>query len=185
MKPRALAFYNDRERDRCPIDMIHAIRGRQHAKMFLQHLPLAVLLSLLPTALRADDLITVYRMNSVSYNAWATMTDTEGEPNNSPFSADTTCLQRDVASNKPIYNLDFSIMGHFMKFIPRGSTRIYSKADRGVDHLAFVGPGDSARLVLMNALRSERTLRLSIGDRSVSITLLDQSITNLIWSEST
>ncbi len=82
-------------------------------------------------------LVALLRSGIVSYNAWVTMSDTLGKPNNGPFNADTTCIQRDVNTNKPIYNFDLDLMGHFTKFIVRDSVRIDSQSPNKVANVAF------------------------------------------------
>ncbi|MBY0588047.1 hypothetical protein K2X85_12775 [bacterium] len=126
-------------------------------------------------------LVALLRNGTVSYNAWVTMSDTQGKPNNGPFEADTTCIQRDVATNKPVFNFDFDLMGHFTKFIVRDSVRIGSESPNRVANVAFRRPDGSICLVIVHPPNRERTLRVRFGGKETSFTMPGASVATLVW----
>jgi glucosylceramidase len=126
-------------------------------------------------------LVSLLRNGAVSYNAWVTMSDTNGKPNNGPFDADTTCIQRDVASNKPIFNFDFDLMGHFTKFIVRDSIRIESQSPNRIANVAFKRPDGTICLVIVHPPARNRTIRVRAGVNEVAIDMPGSSVATLIW----
>lgn len=127
-------------------------------------------------------LVAILENGATSYNAWVTMSDTEGEPNNGPFEADTTCIQRDLAMNEPIYTDDYYFMGHFMKFIPRGSVRIGTESSRRLAHLAFRTNEGSYRVVLVNFAARAKDLRIELEGQSAVVRLPGAAVMTLAWN---
>lgn len=126
-------------------------------------------------------LVALLRNGIVSYNAWVTISDTQGKPNNGPFNADTTCIQRDVKTNKPIYNFDLDLMGHFTKFILRDSVRIDSQSPNKVANVAFRRPDGSICLIIVHPPARARTMRLRVGTKEAVIDMPGNSVATLVW----
>lgn len=126
-------------------------------------------------------LVALLRNGAVSYNAWVTMTDTDGGPNNGPFQADRTCIQRDVRSNDVLYHFDYYMLGHFTRFAPRGAVRVGSESPRFAN-AAFRRPDGSIALVVVNPLGRERPLWIRCAGRAASATLPPSSVTTFVWT---
>ncbi|XP_059051837.1 lysosomal acid glucosylceramidase-like [Achroia grisella] len=78
----------------------------------------------------------------------------------------------------------FYAMGHFSKFIPRGSLRIdveQSKPllSKSVDNVALVTPDDTTVVVLYNSESSERKVKIRLNDQQATLTLEADSITTI------
>jgi O-glycosyl hydrolase len=131
--------------------------------------------------LGAAKLVSILRNHAVSYNAWVTMSDTAGKPNNGPFQADTTAIQRDLESNRPKYNFDYFLMGHFMKFLPRGSVRVESDSPQRISHVVFRAPDGSMRLVMVNAAARSRMVTVAVNEEVCQLALPGSSIVTALW----
>jgi glucosylceramidase len=136
------------------------------------------------TVVGGAKLVAILRAGAVSYNAWVTMSDTKGKPNNGPFDADTTCIQRDLETNKPIYNFDLDLMGHFTKFIVRDSVRIDSQSPNKVSNVAFRRPDGSICLVIVHPPARHRTMRIRFGKQEVIADIPGSSVATLVWTPS-
>jgi glucosylceramidase len=126
-------------------------------------------------------LVALLRNWAVSYNAWVTMTDTDGGPNNGPFPADTTCIQRDPRTNDVLYHFDYYMLGQFMRFAPRGAVRIGSDCPRFAN-VAFQRPDGSVALVVVNPLGRERPLQIRCAGRTARDVLAPSSVTTFVWT---
>lgn len=128
------------------------------------------------------ELIEKLRNWASSYNAWVTILDDKGKPNNGPFEASRTIITLDPKTNKPTEHFDFFLYGHFMKFIQRGAVRIESSGSaRRVAHVAFRNPDGSIAVILVNNTRGGQTSRLTMGGRSAVVVLPERSVATLIW----
>lgn len=99
-----------------------------------------------------------------SYNAWVTIADSKGEPNNGPFTADEPAITVDADTLAVTYNFEYYMYGQFMKFIQRGAVRIDSgENEPRLAHVAFKNPDNTFVLVVANADKKPRKLAVSVG----------------------
>jgi O-glycosyl hydrolase len=104
------------------------------------------------------ELIEKLRHHASSYNAWVTILDDRGKPNNGPFEASPTIITIDVKTGKPKEHFDYFLYGQFMKFIQRGAVRLSTgPIDGMLAHVAFRNPDGSIVLVAINP--ADRTQR--------------------------
>jgi glucosylceramidase len=99
-----------------------------------------------------------------SYNGWVPMIDTEGKPNNGPFHATNTMLQRKVPENRIQINFDYWMFTHFSRFILPGSWIINTthQRARGIESLGFQTPAGKIGLVLTNKNSKDRDVCITI-----------------------
>jgi len=124
----------------------------------------------------AIKVIEILRNWARSYNAWVIMLDEERKPNNGPHSASRTCIEL-MDDGSVAYHFDYFMYGQFMKFIPRGATRIATPAgDRGFATVAVHTPDDRIVLVAANADREARETTIAYGNKAFAVTLPPQSV---------
>uniref|UniRef100_A0A915E4C5 Glucosylceramidase n=1 Tax=Ditylenchus dipsaci TaxID=166011 RepID=A0A915E4C5_9BILA len=84
----------------------------------------------------------------------------------------------------------FYFLGHFSKFVPRGSVRIHSQVDPApspsVEHVAFNTPNGNRVLVMIN-MHENQTFNVSIEDtkmtgKTAKISLQPKSINTVVWA---
>ncbi|XP_063904865.1 lysosomal acid glucosylceramidase-like isoform X2 [Zophobas morio] len=77
----------------------------------------------------------------------------------------------------------FYHLGHFSKFIPRGSVRIYSKLClKNVKHVAFRRPDNGTVIIILN--RNKKIVPLTLNDSSrgtAHVELSEESITTIVY----
>ncbi len=128
------------------------------------------------------ELIERLRNWASSYNAWVTILDENGKPNNGPFEASRTIITFDAQTGRPIENLDYFLYGQFMKFIERGAVRLEStEGTRSLTNVAFRNPNGSIVLVLVNNANREQAVRLSCGKRFATASLPENSVATFMW----
>ena len=127
-------------------------------------------------------LIEKLRNFASSYNAWVTILDERGKPNNGPFEASRTIITLDSATLKPIENFDYFLYGQFMKFIQRGAVRVASSGSgKALAHVAFRNPDGSVALVVVNAGREPQAMALRMGTRAAPAELPGASVATFTW----
>jgi O-glycosyl hydrolase len=129
------------------------------------------------------ELIEKLRNRASGYNAWVTILDDNGKPNNGPFDASRTLITLNPATRKPTEHFDFFLYGHFMKFIQRGAVRVDSNSPRSVPNVAFRNPDGNLVLIVANAGGSEQKFALATAGRSVSTTLPARSVGTYLWRQ--
>jgi glucosylceramidase len=127
-------------------------------------------------------LIAKLRNFASSYNAWVTILDERGKPNNGPFEASRMIITLDSATLKPIENFDDVLYGQFMKFIQRGAVRVASsESGKALAHVACRNPDGSFALVVVNAGRAPQAMTLRRGTRAATAELPGASVATFIW----
>jgi len=128
------------------------------------------------------ELIEKLRNFASSYNAWVTILDERGKPNNGPFEASRTIVTLDSATLKPVENFDYFLYGQFMKFIQRGAVRVASSESGKVPlNVAFRNPDGSFALVVVNAGREPQAIELRVGTRAATAELPGASVATFTW----
>ncbi len=131
----------------------------------------------------AAELVDRLRNWACSYNAWVTVLDENGKPNNGPFPATHAIVRWDTAKQKPTYLLEYYLYGHFMKFAARGAQRIESHG--GPPHLkqvAFRNPDGTIVLVVVNLLPETQRFEVRASNRGLQTAISPSSIMTLTWS---
>jgi O-glycosyl hydrolase len=129
----------------------------------------------------AGSLVNILRNYASSYNAWVTMLDEHRKPNNGPFAASRTIIERNTKLNNVTFNFDYYMYGHFMKFIEPGSVRISSEGGGSLSHVAFSDPGGKTVLIVVNSNNQEIPLSVSCNGGAASVNIRKNSITTLRW----
>jgi len=131
----------------------------------------------------AQELIERLRNWAASYNAWVLMLDDQGKPNNGPFAAKYATVALNTKTLKPEYLIDYYIYGQFMKFIPRGSVRVESRANTRVpSQVAFRSPDGNLVLVAANPAKEELRFEIHWRGQSCSVVLPAKSVGTWRWS---
>ena len=129
------------------------------------------------------ELIDKLRNWASSYNAWVTILDDKGKPNNGPFDADRTMVTLDAGTLKPVEHFDFFLYGHFMKFIQRGAVRVESSSSRRVlAHVAFRNPDGQMVLVVVNPNSAPQSFILACALRSTLVRVEGKAVVTFLWS---
>ncbi len=117
-----------------------------------------------------------------SYNAWVTMIDDAGKPNNGPFRARRTCIMLKADSLTVDYPLDYYLYGQFMKFIDRGALRIdVSSQDADCPAIGFKNLDGKLTLILVNLRGKSRSIEIVSDDSMAQAPLAARSVTTLVW----
>lgn len=132
----------------------------------------------------ASDLTERLRNWASSYNAWVTMLDDRGRPNNGPFPATKAILKLHSDTRRVEELFEFYSYGHFMKFIQRGAVRIGSApATKEFNHVAFVNPDGSHVAVLANVNEPARPFTLRVEGREVELVAPGKSVVTVVWGK--
>ncbi len=118
------------------------------------------------------------KYGSSSYNGWVFMLDTQGQPNNGPFNASNTMIQRDEKQNSVIINFDYYMYCHFTRFIKQGAKVLNEKRNRKRHYETLVckNPEGEIICVVINKSKRERSFIIEIGGQSFNAVLLPMSI---------
>ncbi|MEM2878814.1 MAG: PKD domain-containing protein [Candidatus Hadarchaeales archaeon] len=129
----------------------------------------------------AVKIISYLRNWARSYNAWVTLLDEDGKPNNGPFHASPTCivLRKDMTLN---YRYDYYMYGQFMKFISRNSLRIFSNdGDQTVSNVAFKTPDKKIVFVIANAGDSSKCFKIIYANKAIWASIAPKSVITFRW----
>lgn len=126
-------------------------------------------------------LMNILKNRAVSYNAWVTMLDKNRKPNNGPFKAGRTIIERDIFKNKTLYHFDYYMYGHFMKFIKPGSIVISSKGEAEVSHFACKDPDGNIVLILINNRDKIQNVNIIYAQQEAGVSLPANSVATLKW----
>jgi glucosylceramidase len=130
------------------------------------------------------DLIERLRNWASSYNAWVTILDEHGQPNNGPFPATHAIIKVDSRSRQAEYLFEYYAYGHFMKFIQRGAVRIESTpGDKEINNVAFRNPDGMITLIVANTGSSVREVQVGCRENWVGAGLKAKSVTTLTWPD--
>ena len=129
-------------------------------------------------------LADILRNGASSYNAWVTMLDDHGQPNNGPFEASRTILTLNPETKTVTEHFDFLLYTHFMRFIQRGAVRIESTAGKNpVRSVAFRNPDGNLSLMVVNAGKKDLPLRIASPGRVAETVLGPLSVASFVWPE--
>jgi len=130
----------------------------------------------------ATKIIAFLRNWASSYNAWVTMIDSNGGPNNGPFKASRTCVTLDADTLEVDYHFDYYMYGHFMKFVRRGAVRIDSgESTEELANVAFKNPDGSIVLVLVNTSTDKKSMAISLDGSSLRTSIPGSSVVTFRW----
>ena len=109
------------------------------------------------------------------------MLDENRKPNNGPFPASRTIIERNTATNKTVYNFDYYLYGHFMKFISPGSTIISSQSvNASIGHIACINREGNVSVVLVNSSENKKKAKMVYQTKQIECELPGQSVVSLI-----
>jgi glucosylceramidase len=129
-----------------------------------------------------EALVEKLRHHASAYNAWVTILDDNGNPNNGPFEASRTIITLDPKTRKPKEHFDYFLYGQFMKFVRRGALRIESGArENSIANVAFRNPEGGIVLIVVNSGGFEQLLWLSCGERGAAARLPGKCIATFTW----
>jgi len=127
-------------------------------------------------------IISFFRNWAQSYNAWVTMLDQNGKPNNGPFRAGATCIVMNSDDLTLNYRFDHYMYGQFMKFVKRGAVRIYSDEGSGTfGNVAFKNPDGTIVLIGANADAAEIQFKVASNGLMIKPTLGARSVATYVW----
>jgi glucosylceramidase len=130
----------------------------------------------------AKRLIELLAHGASSYNAWVTMIDDKGKPNNGPFRASRTCIVLNTKRLAVDYTLDYYLYGQFMKFIRRGAVRIeVVPPDSECPAIAFKNPNGEIVVVAVNQRIKDRPVEIVVDQSRASLPLAARSVTTVVW----
>ncbi|NUN94727.1 MAG: glycosyl hydrolase [Candidatus Omnitrophica bacterium] len=130
----------------------------------------------------AVSIIEYLRNGASSYNAWVTLIDSEGKPNNGPFKASKTCVMLDSGTLEVTHGFEYYMYGQFMKFIHRGAVRIDSgESGSEFAHVAFLNPDGSLVLVVANPLSRSRDFRVGWEGSTFRGVIGPESVATYRW----
>lgn len=128
------------------------------------------------------ELVEILRNGAASYNAWVTILDDQGKPNNGPFEASRTAITLNPATGQPTEHFDFFLYGHFMKFIRRGAVRVETTGSgRGFANVAFRNPDGEVVLVVVNATGAEKRFSVVCVGQAAAVRLDGNSVATFVW----
>lgn len=130
------------------------------------------------------DLVRILRHHASSYNAWVTVLDDRGRPNNGPFEASRTIVTVDPATWRPTEHFDFFLYGQFMRFVRRGAVRLdSSEGRRSLENVAFRNPDGELVLVVVNRSGRARAFTLECEGRAALLRLPPRSVATYAWKD--
>ena len=128
------------------------------------------------------ELIEKLRNWASSYNAWVTILDDDGKPNNGPFEASRTIITLNPKTRKAKEHFDFFLYGQFMKFIQRGAVRVDSQASRNeIANIAFRNPDGMIVLVVVNTQSREQSVGLVYAGSTAAAQVPGKSVATFVW----
>jgi O-glycosyl hydrolase len=130
----------------------------------------------------AYDLIERLRNWACSYNAWVTILDEKGQPNNGPFPATTAILRLHSDTLRIEELFEYYMFGHFMKFIPRGAVRIESTPGTPeFNNIAFLNPDGSMVLIVVNTTDKPKPFTVVWQGKLLKSELGMKSVATFVW----
>lgn len=130
----------------------------------------------------AHDIIERLRNWACSYNAWVTLLDDQGRPNNGPFPATSAILKLHSDTLRIEELFEFYSYAHFMKFVARGAVRIDSTpGNSDFNNIAFRNPDGSATLVVVNTTQAGKSFVVVSQGKSFRTEIGAGSVATFVW----
>ncbi|PZC83610.1 hypothetical protein B5X24_HaOG207593 [Helicoverpa armigera] len=129
--------------------------------------------------LYAGDIIENLSNNVIGYLDWNMCLNTDGGPSWIDSSIDSAIIVNATAGE--FYkNPMFYAMGHFSKFVPRGSRRVKTTVtnETSIQNIAFLTPNDTVVVVIFNK-GAEEKVRLRLGANEAELSIEAKSITTV------
>ena len=133
--------------------------------------------------------INIARNWSKSIIFWNLTLDENGGPdyyydvNQGHDSTNRGLVTIDTQTGNWEYNVDYYTLGHVSKFVDPGAVRIDSTSlDGNIETVAFKNPDGGKVLVLANLQDAAQTVKIRWGDRSMTYTMLPESLVTMTWS---
>ncbi len=130
----------------------------------------------------AIQIMNYFANGARSYNAWVTVIDKKGKPNNGPHRCSPTCIVFDPDTKSLSYRFDYYMYGHFSKFIQRGARFIETvRGDRQFNHIAFKNPDGTMVLIVANNSNEKRKFSVQCEGHVFRTELAQQSMASYTW----
>jgi len=130
----------------------------------------------------AHDIIERLRNWACSYNAWVTILDDQGRPNNGPFPATSAILKLHSDTLRIEELFEFYSYAHFMKFVARGARRIDSTpGNSDFNNIAFLNPDGSTLLVVVNTTKTGKSFAVVSQGKSFHTAIGASSVATFVW----
>lgn len=115
---------------------------------------------------------------------WNLVLNEQGGPNHVGNYCDAPILYH-RQQRKTILNSTYYVLGHFSKFIPPGSKRIFleKQLPEGVYLTAYLTPHNQTVIVSLNALDQAKDISLTIFQQTILLTLEEKSVQTFIFNE--
>lgn len=132
----------------------------------------------------AVDLAERLRNAATSYNAWVTVLDEGGKPNNGPFPATHAIVKYHAGTGQLEYLHEYFVYGQFMKYVRRGAARIHSSDGlQSFSNVAFRNPDGAIVIVVANAAKVQRDVTIRHRGEGLRFALGAESVATLTWRE--
>ncbi|XP_075537208.1 lysosomal acid glucosylceramidase-like isoform X4 [Dermacentor variabilis] len=133
----------------------------------------------------ATDIIQNLNHWASGWTDWNLALDTQGGPNWAKDFVDSPIIVNATAQEfykQPMYYA----LGHFSKFIPRGSVKVDARmkeASEKLEYAAFMTPASEIVVIILN--KGDESVKLRINDvfgiASIQYSIYERSITTFIW----
>ncbi|CAK1590498.1 unnamed protein product [Parnassius mnemosyne] len=127
------------------------------------------------------DIIQDLNNNVIGWMDWNFCLDKNGGPNWTGGHVDSPIIV-DAKKGEFLKQPMFYAMGHFSKFIPRGSRRIrveQKRSSKYIDEVAFLTPQNTVVLLIYNDSVNDATVGVKINNREAAVKLEAKSITTV------
>jgi len=128
-------------------------------------------------------LMDILKNRAISYNAWVTMLDQARRPNNGPFRASKTMVERDTLTNQVHYHFDYYLYGHFMRFLTPGSRIVknHMETPKQLHLLSAKGADGRWVNVVINEANTVQEMLLERSGYQARLSLPGRSVATLQW----
>lgn len=128
------------------------------------------------------DLVQRLRNWASSYNAWVTLLDEKGKPNNGPFEASRTLITLNPQTLSVTEHFDYFLYSQFMKFVARGAVRVQStELRKPLADVAFRNPDGGLTVIVVNTAKKPAWIRLAWRTSHAEATLSEESVATFVW----
>lgn len=129
----------------------------------------------------AYTIMQIFGNGARSYNAWVTMIDDQGKPNNGPHDCSPTCILLNTKTLQPEFRFDYYMYGHFSKFIERGARCISGPPESPqFAHIAFLNPNGEIVVIVINGTGEEKSFKVRCRDKAFEASLAARSMATYV-----
>lgn len=130
----------------------------------------------------AMQIIQILTNGARSYNAWVTVIDEKGKPNNGPHNCSPTCIVFNSQTHELEYRFDYYMYGHFSKFLRPGAIRLGSTpGDSQFANIAVRNADGTLALVVVNNGSLVKSFKVSCGGKVFQTELAARTMATYTW----